>query len=283
MKKHVESKHSNIHAEQVSMRSFTLIELLVVIAIIAILAAILMPALTQARERGKAATCTNTMKNMMLAVHQYLDNNNGIIYGQYGSTTWPSYSFALRTGNYLPAHSRNFQCSKADGVGYIKIGNRSASAIFTKFNKNKDPYADEATKYEYMAIDHYAYSINYSFLQHSGSRENYLDANNGKAKIKHPDSNDICALISHGVKKPAGFLFIADGKTYGSNGYNAHLLTLWFKKTTWGAQPWAAHSSERMNTAWLDGHVEAADRAKINHNIYGIQYNNSVATVEFTE
>ena len=67
---------------------FTLIELLVVIAIIAILMAILMPALSRVKEQGKRATCLSNLKQLTLAWIMYADeNDDNLVNGDSGEYT----------------------------------------------------------------------------------------------------------------------------------------------------------------------------------------------------
>ena len=69
------------------LQGFTLIELLVVIAIIAILAAMLLPALAAARERARTADCASRLKSIGLGLHMYADAYDGYTpYSSYSQT-----------------------------------------------------------------------------------------------------------------------------------------------------------------------------------------------------
>ena len=215
-----------------SKHAFTLIELLVVIAIVAILAALLLPALSRAKDSAKSAACKSNLRQLGIALNLYATGTGfypSLVYLDTSVSRFTTYGWQAQI---LPLVSRNI------GVFYCP----SAQPDFA-WPTNTSP-------------------LGYAFPYNVGSTEKFCYGYNGWGVASTSGlglgDNPSNALAVTKVAKPADMIAIGD-----SDGNNAADGEITFHRfLSHNVAPPGTRHSKGANIVFCDGHVEWKRQAK---------------------
>ena len=214
-------------------RHFTLIELLVVIAIIAILAAMLLPALSKARQKARNISCMNLEKQQILGYRIYVDDNDGVLRS----------SFMRKSGS-SSIGQWHFPIAANVGVNVTQV-NASNAAAESLFRCPSEETGFGSYSKGYFYFSHYALNALLVGTYNDGSSTDY------KPHTESEIESASKALIISDLAKKAEAHILSYSKKYIAYRHDGGAVI----DETSGEASYKQYDGKIANGAFLDGSV----------------------------